>query len=162
MNKYDRETAVQYAQKWWNDYNPAFPKFEVDCTNYVSQCLFAGGAPMTGEPDKEKGWWCRPNVWSLSWAVSHSLYWYLKSSTFGLQGVEAESPNELQPGDVIIYDFNGDNRWDHSTIVVGFDNRGNPLVNAHTDNSKNRYWSYTDSAAWTSNCKYAFFKIEVK
>ena len=55
---YDRLAAVRYADKWWNSYNPAYPKFEVDdCTNYVSQCLRAGGAPMWGYPNREKGWW---------------------------------------------------------------------------------------------------------
>lgn len=161
MNKYDRENAVQYAHKWWNDNNPEFPKFELNCTNFVSQCLFAGGAQMVGEPNRENGWWCRQNIWSLSWAVSHSLYWYLKSAKSGLQGVEVNSPNELKPGDIIFYSFNGDNRWDHTTIVVGYDNRGNPLVNAHSNSSKNRYWSYADSAAWTSYSKYAFFRIEI-
>lgn len=161
VSKYDRKLAVQYAQEWWDDYNPAFPQFEVDCTNYVSQCLLAGGAPMVGEPQRDSGWWYHSNKRSFSWAVSHSLYWYLRGATSGLQGVQMESPNELAPGDVIVYDFNGDGRWDHSTIVVGYDNRGNPLVNAHTANSQNRYWSYTNSPAWTSNCKYAFFQIKV-
>lgn len=37
---YQRSKAVSYAERWWNDYNPKFKKFEVDCTNYVSQCLW--------------------------------------------------------------------------------------------------------------------------
>ena len=53
--KYDRRRAVQYAERWWNDYNPQFKKFEVDCTNYVSQCMWAGGAPMRGYPNRSKG-----------------------------------------------------------------------------------------------------------
>src|SRR5699024_2920608 len=138
------------------------PRFAVDCTNFVSQCLFSGGAPMVGEPDVESGWWCRPDAdsWSFSWSVSHSLYWYLRSAGFGLKGRLVNSPTELELGDLIFYSFNGDHRWDHTTIVVGFDSRGNPLVNAHTDNSRHRFWSYTDSVAWTSKTKYAFFQIE--
>src|SRR5690625_971306 len=30
---YDRQAAVKYAERWWNSYNPAFKKFDVDCTN---------------------------------------------------------------------------------------------------------------------------------
>lgn len=156
---YNREKAVQYAETWWNDYNPAFPKFAVDCTNYISQCLLAGGAPMRGEPVRERGWWYRNNNWSFSWSVAHSLYWYLKSSTTGLQAIEVKNAQELYPGDVICYDFQGNNRWDHNTMVVTYDAYGNPLVNAHTDNSKHRFWTYTDSAAWTPNINYAFFRI---
>lgn len=156
---YDRLAAVKYAEHWWNSYNPAYKKFDVDCTNYVSQCLRAGGAPMRGMPNQSKGWWYQENTWSLSWAVAHSLRWYLSGSTEGLQGKEVNSASDLHPGDVICYDFQGDGRWDHNTIVVAKDAEGMPLVNAHTDNSRHRYWSYEDSTAWTPNIQYKFFQI---
>jgi len=156
---YDRRAAVQYAERWWNSYNPDYQTFDVDCTNYVSQCLYAGGAPMWGNPNREQGWWYKGDNWSFSWAVAHSLRWYLSGSTNGLKGTEVESPEELNYGDVICYDFEGDDRWDHNTIVTGKDAYGMPLVNAHTDNSRHRYWSYEDSLAWTENIKYKFFRI---
>jgi len=156
---YNREAAVEYAETWWNSYNPAFPRFTVNCTNFVSQCLYAGGAPMREEPNREQGWWCTDRNWSFSWSVSHSFYWYLKGSTTGLRATEVPSAEDLYPGDVICYDFQGDNRWDHTTIVVTKDAAGIPLVNAQTDNSRHRYWQYTDSAAWTPQIKYAFFRI---
>jgi len=158
---YDRLAAVKYAEHWWNSYNPAYKAFDVDCTNYVSQCLRAGGAPMYGMPDQSKGWWYQGNKWSFSWAVAHSLRWYLSSSSSSLRGKEVESPSDLYPGDVICYDFQGDGRWDHNTIVVTKDANGMPLVNAHTDNSRHRYWSYEDSTAWTPEIKYKFFRIGV-
>ncbi|WP_138419253.1 amidase domain-containing protein [Aquibacillus sediminis] len=157
--EYDRHAAVQYAERWWNDYNPEYKQFDVDCTNFVSQCLRAGGAPMRGAPNKGEGWWYQSNSWSYSWAVAHSLRWYLSGSNQGLEGKEVEDPTELLPGDVICYDFEGDGRWDHNTIVVEKDGDGMPLVNAHTDNSRHRYWSYEDSRAWTSDCKYKLFRI---
>jgi len=156
---YDRLAAVQYAERWWNSYNPQYRKFEVDCTNYVSQCLRAGGAPMRGAPNRNQGWWYSGSNWSYSWAVAHSLRWYLAGSTQGLTGTEVDSPAELQPGDVICYDFEGDGRWNHNTIVVAKDAYGMPLVNAHTSNSRQRYWSYEDSTAYTPNIQYKFFRI---
>ena len=156
---YDRSEAVRYAERWWNSYNPSFRVFDDDCTNYISQCLFAGGAPMRGAPVRERGWWYKSDNWSFSWSVAHSLRWYLSGSTQGLEGKELESPEELIPGDVICYDFAGDGRWDHNTIVVNRDLYGMPLVNAHTNNSRNRYWSYEDSAAWTPDIQYKFFRI---
>src|SRR5690625_1035136 len=156
---YDRHAAVQYAERWWNSYNPQFRKFDVDCTNYVSQCLYAGGAPMWGAPNREQGWWYEENNWSFSWAVAHSLRWYLSGSEQGLKGKEVENASDLVPGDIICYDFAGDGRYDHNTIVVAKDAQGMPLVNAHTDNSRNRYWSYEDSTAWTSDIQYKFFSI---
>lgn len=160
--EYDRRKAVQYAERWWNSYNPEYRIFDVDCTNYVSQCLRAGGAPMRGAPVRERGWWYSGDNWSFSWAVAHSLRWYLSGSTQGLKGTEVENASELLPGDVICYDFQGDGRWDHNTIVVAKDSYGMPLVNAHTDNSRHRYWSYEDSTAWTPNMQYKFFRIGIE
>ena len=156
---YERQKAVAYANRWWNDYHPAFPRFTVDCTNYVSQCLFAGGIKMAGYPDRQKGWWCTFNKWSLSWSVSHSFYWHVKETQHSMPVTEVATAEELYVGDVICYDFQGDSRWDHTTIVVGKDSEGFPLVNAHTDNSYHRSWVYSDSMAWTPDIHYAFFHI---
>lgn len=159
---YNREQAVQYAHRWWNDYNPKFKAFEVDCTNYVSQCMRAGNAPMKSSSNRAKGWWYKfgenPN-WSFSWAVAHSFRWYLPNSKTGLRATEAFSADQLQLGDIICYDFDGDGKWQHNTIVVAKDGAGMPLVNAHTTNSQNRYWSYKDSSAWTEKIQYKFLKI---
>lgn len=40
--KYERMRAVQYAERWWNEFNPDYYKFTDDCTNFISQCLHAG------------------------------------------------------------------------------------------------------------------------
>lgn len=159
---YDRRKAVQYAEQWWNAYNPAFRSFDVDCTNYISQCLLAGGGWMHGEPDRERGWWYGDQSWSFSWAVAHSMRWYLSGATKSISGIQVDGAENLQPGDVICYDFEGSGRWDHTTIVVAKDAENMPLVNAHTDNSRHRYWTYEDSAAWTPNIKYAFFSIHLQ
>ncbi|VEF48831.1 spore coat protein YhbB [Bacillus freudenreichii] len=156
---YDRLQVVQYAERWWNDYNPAYKKFEVDCTNFVSQCIRAGGAPMRGHPNRNRGWWYTGKNWSFSWAVAHALKNYLQNSTAGLRAKEVHDPLELQHGDVICYDFQGDGRFDHNTVVTGKDANGMPLVNAHTYNSRMRYWAYEDSSAYTPNIKYKMFHI---
>lgn len=157
--EYDRMKAVQYAEKWWNTYNPAYKKFDVDCTNYISQCLHAGGGPMRGYPNRGKGWWMRSGNWSYSWTVANSMRWYLPSSNSGLRAEEVSSADQLLIGDVICYDFQGDGRFDHTTIVTGKDASGMPLVNAHTYNSRMRYWAYEDSTAYTPNIKYKFLTI---
>lgn len=157
--EYNRLKAVQYAERWWNSYNPAYKKFEVDCTNFISQCLHEGGAPMNGYPNRSKGWWLRNSNWSYSWSVANALRLYLSNSRVGLRAREVSSPEQLSLGDVICYDFQGDGRFDHNTIVTGKDAFGMPLVNAHTYNSRMRYWAYEDSSAYTPNIKYKFFAI---
>ncbi|UOR13307.1 amidase domain-containing protein [Halobacillus amylolyticus] len=157
--EYDRRAAVQYAERWWDSYNPAYKHFEVDCTNYISQCLRAGGAPMWGQPNRGKGWWYSSNSWSYSWAVAHSLRWYLSGARQGLTAKEVTDASLLSPGDVICYDFQGTGRFDHNTIVVKMNSQGLPLVNAHTTNSRHRFWDYQDSTAYTPSIEYKFFKI---
>ncbi len=77
---YDRRKAVQYAERWWNDYNPQYQKFENNCTNFISQCLRAGGAEMHGFSNRSKGWWYSGNNWSYSWSVANALRWYLSGA----------------------------------------------------------------------------------
>jgi Putative amidase domain len=157
---YNRLEAVKYAELWWNANNPQYVHFkEENCTNYISQCLHAGGAPMIGYPSKAKGWWIRGRNWSYSWTSAHALRWYLSGAKSGLRAKKVEKPSDLLIGDVIFYDFEGDGHWNHSTIIVAKDMYGMPLVNAHTINSRYRYWTYEDSPRYTPNIQYIFFQI---
>lgn len=156
--RYDRRSAVQYAERWWNEFNPAFHKFTDDCTNFISQCLHSGGIPMWGSPHKGKGWWMGRNSWSYSWTSAHGLYLFLANSG-GILTKKVANPQELNVGDIICIDFEGNGRFDHSLIVTTKDANGMPLVNAHTTNSRHRYWSYEDSSRYTPNIVYKFFVI---
>lgn len=169
---YNRYAAVQYARTWWNGKNPNYPEFEDDCTNFISQCLRAGGAPMTGAPNRARGWWITDGwksgrrgggyyareTWSYSWAVANSFRWFLENSRTGLTTTRVQSPSELQIGDVICYDFQGDGRVDHNTIVTSMVD-GVPYIHAHTIDSADRHYDYSNSLAYTPNTIYYFYKI---
>lgn len=162
---YRRDLVAAYADRWWNEGNPAYELFEVNCTNYVSQCIFAGHAPMHYTGKRDSGWWYqgrgggREN-WSYSWAVANALQSLLASGrNSGMRGTMVESADQLQLGDVILYDWNGDYRYQHSTIVTAFDVDGMPLVNANTVASRHRYWDYKDSYAWTEKTRYRLFHL---
>jgi Putative amidase domain len=160
---YNANKAVEYAHRYWNSPNPAYPHFTDDCTNFISQCLHAGELPMLFSKEQSKGWWIRTgkgSYWSYSWTVAHSLYLLLKSGREPMRAIRKNTPQELVPGDVICYDFNGDGRYNHNTIVVAKDASNMPLVNAHTTDSSMRYWSYEDSTAYTPQIRYAFFHIQ--
>lgn len=156
---YDRFQAVQYAALWWNGNNPLFRAFADDCTNFVSQCLFAGGWPMELSDRRDKGWWYRgPNEqWSFSWAVAHSLRWYMETSG---RCERRERARDLELGDVISYDWDGDGVWQHNAVVVGYDRDGEPLVAAHTIPSWGRGWRYLDSPGYTPRTHYLFWHIK--
>lgn len=162
---YDRQAVVAYADRWWDEANPAYENFEVNCTNYVSQCLFAGGAPMNYTGKRESGWWYHglaggQERWSYSWAVANSLQHHLSQPRAdGLRAERMESAAQLVPGDVICYDWDGNGQFRHNTIVTAQTADGMPLVNANTVPSRHRYWDYRDSYAWTENTRYRFYHI---
>lgn len=162
---YRREAAVAYAERWWNEPNKSYEDFDVNCTNYVSQCIFAGGAPMDYTGRRESGWWYKGRqnnleLWSYSWAVANALQHHLSTRrTHGLRAEVVSGPERLQLGDVICYDWEGDGRFQHNTIVTAFTPEGMPLVNANTVSSRHRYWDYRDSYAWTDRTQYRFFHI---
>jgi len=153
---YDRQKAVQYAETWWNSFNPKYRKFKDDCTNFISQCIYAGGFPMKYTGKRNSGWWYKNGNWSYSWSVAHAFQLFLASSKYTRT---MDRPDQLTYGDIICYDFEGDGRFNHNTIVTGKDDNGQPLVNAHTTNSRQRYWAYEDSSAYTPNIRYRFFHI---
>lgn len=163
---YRRDLAAAYADRWWNEPNPNFEQFEVNCTNYISQCLHAGNAPINYTGKRESGWWYKGRSgnrewWSYSWAVSNALTQYLSHPrATGLRAEIVYDVGELEIGDIITYDWNGNNRFQHSSIVTAFDAKGMPLVNANTVPSRHRYWDYRDSYAWTEQTKYRFFHID--
>ncbi|MEX1031375.1 MAG: amidase domain-containing protein [Paenibacillaceae bacterium] len=161
---YNRQLAVNYANEWWNKANPNYEHMDVDCTNFVSQCLFAGGAPMNYTGKRESGWWYEGyehgrERWSYSWTVANSLQQYCQSGRTGLRAEIVDSAHKLALADIISYDWDGDSLYQHSTIVTGFDSSGEPLVNAHTNDSRNRYWDYRDSHAWSERTRYTFLHI---
>jgi hypothetical protein len=162
---YNRKKVQDYANTWWNSFNPSYLFFkEDDCTNFVSQCLFAGDAPMNYTGKRELGWWYqgksgKQELWSFSWAVADSLRRYLTGGGHDWHAEIVDSPLKLTIGDVISYDWDGNGHYQHSAIVTESDANGMPLVSAHTTNSRNRYWDYRDSYAWTSQTQYRYFHM---
>ncbi|NLG26119.1 MAG: amidase, partial [Clostridiales bacterium] len=56
--RYNRRAAVDYARTWAFKRNPRFMDFTNlggDCTNFASQCLYAGSGVMNYTPDT--GWY---------------------------------------------------------------------------------------------------------
>jgi len=143
QNNYLREEAVTYAITYALIPNPAYRYFPLhgddtsgDCANFVSQCLRAGGAAFTFNP-RNPWWYNSKNItydtWSISWAVAHSLYWYLKVNNElklpGPKGMEVNSTVALELGDVIFYE-NTKGVIFHSAIITAFNNI--PLVSHHS------------------------------
>lgn len=162
VRAYDRVRALRYSELWWSGFNPVYPKLDEDCTNFISQCLFAGNVPMTHTQSRAEGWWYRftegkkAENWSYSWTTSHALYLHL---TNHLGATRVSSARDLKVGDLVFYDWGGQGTFHHTAFVADFDNRGDALVNAHTDPSWHRHYLYLDSRAWTARTRYAFVRM---
>jgi hypothetical protein len=161
-SQYDRVKAIRYADLWWNGYNSIYPALDDDCTNFISQCLHAGRLGMTKPTNRSAGWWYRfdgakgGEPWSYSWTVSQVLYQYLTRSV-GVTRVSAAK--DLKMGDLVFYDWDGSGKFHHTTIVTDFDEYGDPLVNAHSDSSFHRPYTYFDSRAWSKRTRYSFIHL---
>jgi len=76
LTVYDRESAVAYAKRWALSRNPQYFDFtEIggDCTNFVSQCIYAGAKVMNFTPIF--GWFYRSaSDRTASWTGVEFLY----------------------------------------------------------------------------------------
>jgi Putative amidase domain len=117
---FNRTAMREYARRHYNNPNKAFYDFTKiggDCTNFTSQIIHAGGAPMDSE-GKYKWYYYSLNSRSPSWTGVMFLYDYLiNNDGLGPHAVDSDFFNVIT-GDVIQIDFNGDNIYTHSPSVV--------------------------------------------
>ena len=137
---YNRIKATEYAEKWAYLRNPDFYNFNDlggDCTNFASQCLFAGSGVM----NYPAWYYYSINDRSPSWTGVEFLYDYLvKNKGTGPRGTEVGA-EEVRRGDLIQLDFNGNGMFSHTLVVTNIERKGNPagiLIAAHTYDSFNR------------------------
>lgn len=117
---FNRTAMREYAFKHYNNPNKAFYDFTNlggDCTNFTSQVIHAGGAPMDSE-GKYQWYYYSLNNRSPSWTGVMFLYDYLiNNDGLGPHGVDSDFFN-VTIGDVIQIDFNDDGIFTHSPVVV--------------------------------------------
>lgn len=101
--EYDREAAVEYAHRWAYGRNPDYYNFENiggDCTNFASQCVYAGAGVMNYTP--LFGWYyINANDRTPSWTGVQYFYDFMVSNQgVGPFGAET-SIREMEVGDVV-------------------------------------------------------------
>lgn len=170
---YNRNAAYNWALTYWDNPSKEFvnlgdQKWEGgDCTNFVSQCLRAGGAnnDKTGsyqwfyDSDNSYSW-----TWSTATGLNYILLGNYKANEFGPKGTEKVITGDVEYssfigqymklGDIIQYQWKPTKKITHSAIIVGMlfnssKERYEPVIAEHTNNS----W-YTP---WTNNAYKTYF-----
>ena len=141
---YNRENAVAYARKYAFGQNSLFGNFAGiggNCTNFVSQSIYAGGCVMNYKPTF--GWYyISLDDRSPSWTgVEFFFNFITQNAGVGPFGRVATS-DELEIGDVIQLGRESEGFY-HTLLVVGFDSE-DILVAAQTDNAYARPLSTYD------------------
>ena len=139
---YDRDLAADYVADYTTPANSEYTNYvTVDCTNFASQVLYAGGMEMTNAvryPDNTTSWYYYYDSVGLgrssSWTGAHEFrqYWadvndyggkhayeFVKytAGDFSDEDTWMEIYNYLEPGDIVQYVRTSD--WDtyHTQIV---------------------------------------------
>ncbi|MFT3952398.1 MAG: amidase domain-containing protein [Oscillospiraceae bacterium] len=130
--EFNRAQAVAYAHEWWDKRNPAYFDFEElggDCTNFVSQCLYAGAGVMNFTP--VLGWYYIDlNNRSASWSAAEYLYNFITTNGGASLYGEEQGLSAAIPGDVVQLSFDGV-RFTHSALVTMV-RRGEVFVTSHS------------------------------
>jgi len=143
LQDYDRRAAVLYAHEWAYGRNPKFYDYELlggDCTNFASQCIFAGSGIMNFTPTF--GWYyINANQKAPAWTGVEYLWNFLTRKTFSVGPVgEPCGLEDLRPGDLVQLSFKGEG-FQHSPVVVSVGQPAtleNTLVAAHSYDADNR------------------------
>ena len=140
---YARSAAVAYAHKWAYGRNPAFYDYEKiggDCTNFASQCIYAGSGIMNFTPTF--GWYyLDANRKAPAWTGVPYLYQFLTRAGPSVGPAAREADIEaLLPGDILQLSFTGEG-FQHSPVVVSVGSPATPenvLLAAHSYDADNR------------------------
>ena len=145
---YDREKAVDYARKWAYSRNPQYYSFDNiggDCTNFVSQCLYAGCGVMNFTPDL--GWYYNsPDDRSAAWTGVEYLYNFLVSNEENGPYGEELPLSYSETGDIVQLSFDGIT-FTHNLIITRIDfipAPDNILIACHSFDSLDRRLSTYD------------------
>ena len=145
IEKYNKVDAIKYASKYALTRNPAYYDFSSlggDCTNFCSQCLYAGSKQMN--LTKNLGWYyLSANNRSPAWAGVKQLHNFLVDNIVINKigegyGPFAETCNiqEVDLGDLVFL-ANSQGAFYHAMVVVGFKDK-TPLVASHSYDALNK------------------------
>ncbi|MDR0946141.1 MAG: amidase domain-containing protein [Ruminococcus sp.] len=151
--EYNRAAVVSYADRWALSRNPRYFDFENfggDCTNFVSQSVYAGWGVMNYT--RTFGWYYNSSFdRAPAWSGVNEFYNFLLRKNRELKdqsgplGIDT-TYEKLELGDIAQLNAEGV-RFTHTLIVTAFDVDGAPLFSTHSMDSHNRRlesWEYKE------------------
>ncbi len=179
-SEYNRDKVYNWAHSHWNNYSKEYLNFGDekwkggDCTNFVSQCLRAGGAANDRSGDFQ--WYYDKTgtaatshdtyswTWSTSRGLNNILIGNYKNNEFGPKATQKVIMGDDQfdssigeyvvPGDLIQYHWKNKSAITHAAVIVGMiynssKSRYEPVIAEHTEDS----WF----TPWTNNAYKTYF-----
>lgn len=138
IKNYDRAAVFEYAKRWAFKRNPKFYDFSAiggDCTNFASQCVYAGAGVMNYTP--VYGWFYKSaNDRTASWTGVEYLYNFLVGNEGAGPFAEEAPLDKLEVGDIVQLGT-GAGDFYHSPVVVRI-SRGQIYVAAHSYDAFNK------------------------
>jgi hypothetical protein len=136
---YDRAAAATWAVNHAYDAN----EFGADCTNFVSKSMNEGGGLV------QQSWWYHNGTypvatWAQPWTVAArfaddmTAHAYVTRQTID---VSQRTIPGARLGDVILYDQDDGNGFNHVAIIVTVMSNGVVLIAQHTTNYSYRIWN---------------------
>ncbi len=157
---YSTNKVVAYAKTYALKKNKKYKSFSKNCTNFVSQSVYAGGKKMTipnnfykdknkyGAQNVTSKFWYMKYVdtgagtaygktwkWSSAWSgvEDFAKYWSKNGATIKYYTSKTQIQNNLKLGDVVQL-YNGE-RWYHTIIITG-GGKGNWKYSGNTSDRK--------------------------
>lgn len=185
---YNRAKAKAYIDTYWKNYNPSYPSFSHgggDCTNFVSQVLYAGGMPWVddGNPANHKkstNWYCKPGATAkdsdrritFSWKIAavfkahwinrvaqHRIYSYAEA----IKNINAIA-DSVYLGDVVQFCYSSGVPY-HTLAITGFNRdpeyKIRDIVLASHDIDSNRRSLYRTMLKYPADYKLRVYNIKL-
>lgn len=185
---YDRSKAKAYIDAYWKNYNPEYPSFHQgggDCTNFVSQVLYAGGMPWADDknPANHKlssNWYCKPGATSkdserritFSWKIAavFKAHWIKRADVHSIYSYSEairtmnELSGEVFLGDVVQFCYSNGVPY-HTLAITGYNrdpeyNVRDIVLASHTIDSNNRSL-YRTMLKYPSDYKLRVYNIKL-
>ena len=153
---YNYAAMVAYAEKYWKNYNTAYRRYNGnggDCTNFLSQSLYAGGWKKVTNSTEDYGTWNSGTSSDTdTWIGVNEWSWFTQTAK---RTTPLANAYQMDLGDVLQMDFDKDGSKDHSMMTTYRSSSGVPYLTYHDTDTYRRSLSSL-IASYPNSAYYAY------